>query len=489
MTKGTPVLESGTTSSHTPVPPLRPASPITVQKKTCSSCGYPAPESGTLTGPRRRSAGHHWHRADAPSQSCAPPFNYGFRTGQTKHETLASQDASPRGMLKEYRIVGRRLPSEAVPQPPLYEMRIFATDSVTAKSDSGTLSRRSPPRTAKRPCVTQFHDSKLKFPLPHPAFNRLHAPRFTTEFVAFTALLLTDRLSRQPKCPTRADTPNNRLRVIRAAGCWARSVKLRPPFSRPGASAPPCLPPPPPSVAGPPTVSFSLTVPPPPTSTPAASPPPPPPPPPHGSLTANVSDSRTPSTAKAQQQTKAGRKLPPRLSVTMDSKSRRHQAGHRLKARFISTSPAGDSAGLVSRPPESAGEVITRRLADGRDPGEPWNSTGSAGCLQASQQQAPQQQDWLIGQRAQQAAPDAVGGGRLSPNRPAEQRVGEAPRHVDVGNQSSCALASRGLGALHQHHPGNRGWPARTGCYTSPGRDRTASSRKENRDAELSIQR
>ncbi|PAA79357.1 hypothetical protein BOX15_Mlig014446g1, partial [Macrostomum lignano] len=166
-----------------------------------------------------------------------------------------------RGILKEYRVVGRRLPSTAVPQPPLYEMRIFATDSVTAKSRFWYFVRHLkklkkmhgevlqckivPPKKAlrvknygvwlrynsrsgthnmykeyrdmapaaaitqcyremgarhrarassihilkikeiaskdcKRPCVTQFHDSKLKFPLPHRVHRKLHAPRFTT---------------------------------------------------------------------------------------------------------------------------------------------------------------------------------------------------------------------------------------------------------------------------------------------------------------------
>ncbi|KAI0984370.1 hypothetical protein GJ496_005640 [Pomphorhynchus laevis] len=39
-----------------------------------------------------------------------------------------------RGVLKEYNIVGRKLPSEKDPNPPLYEMVIYATDNVQAKS-------------------------------------------------------------------------------------------------------------------------------------------------------------------------------------------------------------------------------------------------------------------------------------------------------------------------------------------------------------------
>merc|ERR1711890_23260 len=37
-------------------------------------------------------------------------------------------------MGKEYSIIGRRIPSEKQPKPPLYRMRIFAPDYVTAKS-------------------------------------------------------------------------------------------------------------------------------------------------------------------------------------------------------------------------------------------------------------------------------------------------------------------------------------------------------------------
>lgn len=36
--------------------------------------------------------------------------------------------------LKEYKVVGRKLPSEKEPNPPLYRMRIFAPDHIVAKS-------------------------------------------------------------------------------------------------------------------------------------------------------------------------------------------------------------------------------------------------------------------------------------------------------------------------------------------------------------------
>merc|ERR1711909_50056 len=35
---------------------------------------------------------------------------------------------------KEYRVIGRKLPTEAEPETPLYRMRIFAPDKVVAKS-------------------------------------------------------------------------------------------------------------------------------------------------------------------------------------------------------------------------------------------------------------------------------------------------------------------------------------------------------------------
>ncbi|XP_045603976.1 large ribosomal subunit protein eL20 [Procambarus clarkii] len=38
------------------------------------------------------------------------------------------------GLLKEYSVIGRKLPSENDPAPQLYKMRIFAPDRVTAKS-------------------------------------------------------------------------------------------------------------------------------------------------------------------------------------------------------------------------------------------------------------------------------------------------------------------------------------------------------------------
>merc|ERR1712055_887018 len=166
------------------------------------------------------------------------------------------------GVLKEYSVIGRKLPSEAVPEPQLYKMRIFAPDVVTAKSRfwyflskpkkmkkasgeivsinqvterkpnvvknfgiwlrydsrSGThnmyreyrdmtisgavtmcyrdMGARHRARAhsiqimkvaviaankCRRPAIKQFHDSKIKFPLPHRVLRRQHKPSFTTK--------------------------------------------------------------------------------------------------------------------------------------------------------------------------------------------------------------------------------------------------------------------------------------------------------------------
>ncbi|XP_030375197.1 60S ribosomal protein L18a [Scaptodrosophila lebanonensis] len=39
-----------------------------------------------------------------------------------------------KGLLKEYEVVGRKLPTDKEPQTPLYKMRIFAPDNIVAKS-------------------------------------------------------------------------------------------------------------------------------------------------------------------------------------------------------------------------------------------------------------------------------------------------------------------------------------------------------------------
>ncbi|XP_070502647.1 large ribosomal subunit protein eL20 [Chironomus tepperi] len=39
-----------------------------------------------------------------------------------------------KGVLKEYEIIGRKLPSEKDPNPPLFKMNIFAPDHIVAKS-------------------------------------------------------------------------------------------------------------------------------------------------------------------------------------------------------------------------------------------------------------------------------------------------------------------------------------------------------------------
>ena len=47
---------------------------------------------------------------------------------------ILSESMKAKGTLKEYTVIGRKLPTEAEPVTPLYRMRIFATDPVVAKS-------------------------------------------------------------------------------------------------------------------------------------------------------------------------------------------------------------------------------------------------------------------------------------------------------------------------------------------------------------------
>merc|ERR1712004_117669 len=147
------------------------------------------------------------------------------------------------GELKEYKVVGRSIPTEKNRVPPLYQMRIFANDKATAKSrfwyfctqlrkmkktqgeivcceqvhekrpetiknfgiwlryvsrsgihnmyrEYRDLTRSSSihimdvqkiaSSKTRRVNIKQFHDSKIKFPLPHRIGKRLHHPRFTT---------------------------------------------------------------------------------------------------------------------------------------------------------------------------------------------------------------------------------------------------------------------------------------------------------------------
>ncbi|KAE8615432.1 hypothetical protein XENTR_v10008517 [Xenopus tropicalis] len=166
------------------------------------------------------------------------------------------------GTLREYKVIGRSLPTPKAPSPPLYRMRIFAPNHVVAKSrfwyfvsqlkkmkkssgeivycgqvyektplkvknfgiwlrydsrsgthnmyreyrdlttaaavtqcyrDMGARHRARahaiqimkveviPASKCRRPAIKQFHDSKIKFPLPHRVLRRQHKPRFTTK--------------------------------------------------------------------------------------------------------------------------------------------------------------------------------------------------------------------------------------------------------------------------------------------------------------------
>lgn len=49
-------------------------------------------------------------------------------------ESMCWADANGAGRLKEYQVIGRHLPTETNPTPKLYRMRIFAPNTVVAKS-------------------------------------------------------------------------------------------------------------------------------------------------------------------------------------------------------------------------------------------------------------------------------------------------------------------------------------------------------------------
>uniref|UniRef100_A0A8B9P9M4 Large ribosomal subunit protein eL20 n=13 Tax=Amniota TaxID=32524 RepID=A0A8B9P9M4_APTOW len=187
--------------------------------------------------------------------SCAPDLS--FSGGRRGGSTMKAS-----GTLREYKVVGRCLPTLKCRTPPLYRMRIFAPNHVVAKSRfwyfvsqlkkmkkssgeivyCGQVYEKSPLRVknfgiwlrydsrsgthnmyreyrdlttagavtqcyrdmgarhrarahsiqimkveeiaaskCRRPAVKQFHDSKIKFPLPHRVLRRQHKPRFTTK--------------------------------------------------------------------------------------------------------------------------------------------------------------------------------------------------------------------------------------------------------------------------------------------------------------------
>ncbi|KAI5212609.1 60S Ribosomal Protein L18A [Manis pentadactyla] len=184
----------------------------------------------------------------------------GGRSGPGARGTRPGTSWDPR--LREYKVVGRCLPTPKCHTPPLYRMRIFAPNHVVAKSRfwyfvsqlkkmkkssgeivyCGQVFEKSPLRVknfgiwlrydsrsgthnmyreyrdlttagavtqcyrdmgarhrarahsiqimkveeiaaskCRRPAVKQFHDSKIKFPLPHRVLRRQHKPRFTTK--------------------------------------------------------------------------------------------------------------------------------------------------------------------------------------------------------------------------------------------------------------------------------------------------------------------
>merc|ERR1712096_526926 len=57
-----------------------------------------------------------------------------FRFACYSKWTFSKLNMKAKGEFKEYRVIGRKLPTEAEPETPLYRMRIFAPDRVVAKS-------------------------------------------------------------------------------------------------------------------------------------------------------------------------------------------------------------------------------------------------------------------------------------------------------------------------------------------------------------------
>merc|ERR1712029_448077 len=67
------------------------------------------------------------------------------------------------GTLKEYRVIGRKLPTESEPVTPLYRMRIFATDQVVAKSRVWYFLRQLRKIREKKPLVIKNFGIWLRY--------------------------------------------------------------------------------------------------------------------------------------------------------------------------------------------------------------------------------------------------------------------------------------------------------------------------------------
>ncbi|KAK6838488.1 hypothetical protein RU639_000143 [Aspergillus parasiticus] len=88
---------------------------------------------GTMPHRRRdRSYQPQWLRAQLGMVSYAKPQG---RLGPNRHTSLEQPQQSTKvRRLTEYQVIGRHLPTEANPTPKLYRMRIFAPNTVVAKS-------------------------------------------------------------------------------------------------------------------------------------------------------------------------------------------------------------------------------------------------------------------------------------------------------------------------------------------------------------------
>ena len=77
------------------------------------------------------------HSPSFPKLRSSAAANFLFRFGllrARKSIPLLFGKMKAKGSLKEYKVIGRKLPTAEEPETPLYRMRIFATDPVVAKS-------------------------------------------------------------------------------------------------------------------------------------------------------------------------------------------------------------------------------------------------------------------------------------------------------------------------------------------------------------------
>lgn len=81
--------------------------------------------------------GRSWRRPPAPQLAAAPrPPASAPSTTPTDHPSPLPSSLSSQGCYKfhQYQVVGRHLPTDADPEPPLFRMKLWATDDARARS-------------------------------------------------------------------------------------------------------------------------------------------------------------------------------------------------------------------------------------------------------------------------------------------------------------------------------------------------------------------